>query len=74
MGLLSAAVAAALALGAARAEAAAGQAPTPSAGAARPMLPFTKTTLPNGLRVILHEDHTTPTVVVNLGYRVGSRF
>jgi zinc protease len=35
---------------------------------------FTKSTLPNGLRVILHEDHAVPTVVVNLSYRVGSRF
>lgn len=28
--------------------------------------------LPNGLNVILHEDHTTPTVSVNLLYFVGS--
>ncbi len=77
MGLLSATLAAALALAApaAAAEAAAPAPPAARAGAsARPLLPFTKTTLPNGLQVILHEDHTTPTVVVNLGYRVGSRF
>ena len=30
-------------------------------------------TLPNGLSVILHEDHTTPTVSVNLWYKVGSK-
>src|SRR4051794_12122084 len=30
-------------------------------------------TLPNGLTVILHEDHTTPFVGVNLWYRVGSK-
>ena len=30
-------------------------------------------TLPNGLEVILHEDHTTPTVGVNLWYKVGSK-
>ncbi len=30
-------------------------------------------TLPNGLKVILHEDHTTPVVGVNLYYRVGSK-
>ena len=30
-------------------------------------------TLPNGLQVILHEDHTTPVVAVNLWYRVGSK-
>src|SRR3954447_1110334 len=29
--------------------------------------------LPNGLSVILHEDHTTPTVGVNLWYKVGSK-
>ena len=30
-------------------------------------------TLPNGLRVVLSEDHTTPVVAVNLWYKVGSR-
>jgi zinc protease len=30
-------------------------------------------TLPNGLNVILHEDHTTPFVGVNLWYKVGSK-
>ncbi len=29
--------------------------------------------LPNGLSVILHEDHTTPFVGVNLWYKVGSK-
>ena len=29
-------------------------------------------TLPNGLNVILHEDHTTPMVAVNIWYHVGS--
>ncbi|WP_435021843.1 M16 family metallopeptidase [Tundrisphaera sp. TA3] len=29
--------------------------------------------LPNGLSVILHEDHTTPTVSVNIWYKVGSK-
>ena len=28
--------------------------------------------LPNGLRVILSEDHATPVVAVNLWYHVGS--
>lgn len=41
---------------------------------ARDLVPFTKETLPNGLRVIFHVDHTVPTAVVNLSYRVGSRF
>lgn len=33
---------------------------------------YTRFTLPNGLNVILHEDHTTPTISVNLWYNVGS--
>jgi predicted Zn-dependent peptidase len=37
-------------------------------------IPFTKTTLPNGLTVILHEDHTLPLVAVNAMVRVGSHF
>ena len=32
-----------------------------------------KYTLPNGLEVILHEDHRTPTVTVNVWYHVGSK-
>lgn len=36
-------------------------------------IPFTKTTLANGLTVIYHEDHAVPTVVVNIMYSVGSR-
>ena len=37
-------------------------------------IPFTRTSLPNGMVVILHEDHAVPTVVVNVSYNVGSRF
>lgn len=37
-------------------------------------VPFQKYTLPNGLTVILHEDHTLPLVTVNVAYRVGSRY
>ncbi|MBX3189383.1 MAG: insulinase family protein [Labilithrix sp.] len=37
-------------------------------------IPFTRTTLPNGMVVIFHEDHAVPTVVVNVSYNVGSRF
>jgi zinc protease len=33
---------------------------------------YTQFTLPNGLRVILHEDHTVPLVTVNMWYHVGS--
>ena len=37
-----------------------------------PKLQFEKITLPNGLEVILHEDHSTPIVVTNTWYHVGS--
>jgi len=37
-----------------------------------PKLQFEKITLPNGLEVILHEDHSTPIVVANTWYHVGS--
>ena len=41
---------------------------------ARPALEvqYTQFTLPNGLHVILHEDHTVPIVTVNVWYHVGS--
>ncbi len=35
-------------------------------------VPYTRFTLANGLNVILHEDHTTPSVSVNIWYNVGS--
>ncbi len=35
-------------------------------------VPYTKHILSNGLTLILHEDHTTPTISVNLWYHVGS--
>lgn len=37
------------------------------------MTNFTRRTLPNGLRVLVHEDHSTPLVAVNVSYYVGSR-
>ncbi|HEX5082639.1 MAG TPA: pitrilysin family protein, partial [Blastocatellia bacterium] len=40
---------------------------------APPKIPHEKYTLPNGLTVILHEDHTTPIVAVNIWYHVGSK-
>ncbi len=43
-----------------------------TAGENRISVPYTRFTLPNGLAVILHEDHTTPTVSVNVYYHVGS--
>src|SRR2546430_12366003 len=33
---------------------------------------YTQFTLPNGLHVILHEDHSVPIVAVNVWYHVGS--
>jgi zinc protease len=37
------------------------------------VIDFTEFTLENGLRVILHEDHSTPIVAVDVAYRVGSK-
>lgn len=37
------------------------------------MLSIRKTVLDNGLRVIVHEDHTTPLAACNIVYNVGSR-
>ncbi len=37
------------------------------------MVHFTRQTLPNGLRVLVHEDPSTPLVAVNVSYYVGSR-
>ncbi len=50
--------------------AAAGQASPPPAP--RLAVPYTQFTLPNGLHVILHEDHSVPLVSVNVWYHVGS--
>lgn len=36
-------------------------------------IPFTRQTLPNGLHVLVHEDHTTPLATSTIVYRVGSR-
>ena len=41
--------------------------------AALPAIKFSQYTLPNGLRVIMHEDHSTPIVGINLWYHVGSK-
>jgi zinc protease len=37
-------------------------------------IPNTTSKLPNGMTIILHEDHTLPIVAINIAYRVGSRF
>ena len=34
---------------------------------------YDKFTLPNGLDVILHEDHSLPVTAVNVWYHVGSK-
>ena len=39
-----------------------------------PKLKFEKYTLPNGLEVILHEDHSVPLVTVNTWFHVGSSY
>lgn len=44
-----------------------------AAPAQLPAIHFTEFTLPNGLRVIFHEDHSTPIVAVNVWYHVGSK-
>ncbi len=68
--LLAAAAAVALALAPAyppRADA------PPAAATDLPSLPFETYRLPNGLTVILHEDHTAPIVGVHVQYDVGSK-
>lgn len=45
---------------------------TGRAAAAALRVPFTQFTLPNGLHVILHEDHTVPLATLNVWYHVGS--
>jgi zinc protease len=55
-----------------------GAAPAQTRAAAVPPAPkpitvaYTQFTLPNGLHVILHEDHTVPLATVNVWYHVGS--
>jgi zinc protease len=37
------------------------------------LIDFTEFTMGNGLRAIVHEDHSTPIVAVDVAYRVGSK-
>lgn len=37
------------------------------------MVTFNRVTLSNGLKLLIHEDHTTPMAVVNILYNVGAR-
>jgi zinc protease len=54
---------------------AAARAETPAKppGVTVPPLPFKHTTLPNGLQVYTVEDHSSPTVAVQVWYHVGSK-
>ena len=45
---------------------------SPAGAQATPRIQFEKYKLPNGLEVILHEDHSTPIVAVDTWYHVGS--
>jgi zinc protease len=44
----------------------------PAQSSAPIQLSYSQFTLPNGLHVILHEDHSVPVVTVNVWYHVGS--
>src|SRR4029450_6217663 len=46
--------------------------PVPAAAQFVSPIPYEKYTLPNGLEVILAEDHSVPIVAVNTWYKVGS--
>ncbi|HEY7614230.1 MAG TPA: pitrilysin family protein [Gemmatimonadales bacterium] len=67
------------ALALATAASAASPAPLAAQAAAQPGaaaaidIPFTRTVLPNGLTLIVHEDHKAPIVAVNVWYHVGSK-
>jgi predicted Zn-dependent peptidase len=45
----------------------------PAARAEAPTIPFTRYELPNGLQVLLLEDHRLPQVCVDIWYKVGSK-
>jgi predicted Zn-dependent peptidase len=53
---------------------AADAAPAESAAAQIPNLEYTRFTLPNGLTVVVHEDHKAPVVAVSVWYHVGSSY
>jgi zinc protease len=48
-------------------------APTSAPAADLPQLTFEKYVLPNGLEVILHDDHRVPEIAVDVWYKVGAR-
>ncbi|HSM92331.1 MAG TPA: pitrilysin family protein [Anaeromyxobacteraceae bacterium] len=45
----------------------------PAAGQEIPEIPYTRYVLPNGLTLVVHEDHKAPIVAVNVWYHVGSK-
>ena len=45
----------------------------PGRGQEIPEIPFTRYVLPNGLTLVVHEDHKAPIVAVNVWYHVGSK-
>jgi zinc protease len=45
----------------------------PAAALEIPEIPFTRYVLPNGLTLVVHEDHKAPIVAVNVWYHVGSK-
>jgi zinc protease len=47
--------------------------PSPHASVRPPRLDYTMSTLPNGLKVVLLEDHSTPIVHAEVWYHVGSK-
>jgi zinc protease len=72
MRISPAGLAAALATVVVAAPAAGPQAPAARAPSAPLTVPYTMFTLPNGLAVVLHEDHSVPVVSVNVRYHAGS--
>jgi zinc protease len=44
----------------------------PPTATAKIEVPYTQFTLPNGLHVMIHEDHSVPIATVNMWYHVGS--
>src|SRR6478735_1912476 len=48
-------------------------APAGQAAVRPPKLDYTMTTLPNGMNVVLLEDHSTPIVHLQMWYHVGSK-
>lgn len=60
-------------LGATIAFAAAAETPTPARPVTIPPLAFQNKTIPNGLQIYWLEDHSSPTVAVQVWYHVGSK-